>query len=351
MRYLTFGRNNGLRVSEFALGTGNFGTRWGTGDTTQEAARVLDRFAEAGGTFLDTADAYQFGESEEILGGLLARRRDDFVLATKFSSGVGPAAGVLGTGNSRQAMVRAVEASLSRLDTDWIDLLWVHFPDGVTPAEEILRGLDDLVTAGKIRYGGLSNFPAWRTARASTIAELRGYAPVVGVQLEYSLIERSAERENLPMAEALGLGVALWSPLAGGLLTGKYRRGEEGRLTTLKRLVHTEDSDQKAAIVDTVLAVATELGVPAAQVAVAWLRRRAAASSTALVPVVGPRGLAQLEDYLGALEVWLDDDQFRRLEQVSGIALGQPHDIVAERAEGLLGGATVEFRRPVIPVA
>src|SRR5438067_12329737 len=253
MRNLTFGRTNGLRVSEYALGTGNFGTRWGTGSDRDEAARMLDRFADAGGTFLDTADGYQFGESEEILGELLAKRRNKFTLATKFSVGVDPTAGVQGTGNSRMTMVRAVEGSLARLRTDRIDLLWVHFPDAVTPVEEIVRALDDLVRAGKILYAGLSNFPAWRTARAVTVAELRGWSPIVGVQFEYSLVERSADREILPMTEALGLGATLWSPLGGGLLTGKYRRSAEGRLTTLGQLVHTEDTAQKSMVVDTVL--------------------------------------------------------------------------------------------------
>lgn len=351
MRYLTFGRNNGLRVSEYALGAGNFGTRWGAGSEPDEAARILDRFAEAGGTFIDTAESYQAGQSEEILGDLLAKRRDRFALATKFSGGVDHTAGVMGTGNSRKNMVRAVEDSLTRLRTDRIDLLWVHFPDTVTPTEEIVRALDDLVGAGKILYGGLSNFPAWRTARAATLADVRGHAPIAGVQFEYSLVERTADREILPMAEALGLGAALWSPLGGGLLTGKYRSSNKGRLTDWQRLVHTEDTAQKIAIVDTLLAIAADLAVPAAQVAVAWLLRRATTAATGLVPVIGPRTVSQLDDYLGALDVRLDGEQYQRLDQVSRVPLGQPHDLVAARVPALLGGPDTAFRPPFVPVA
>ncbi|MFF3444550.1 aldo/keto reductase [Streptosporangium sp. NPDC002721] len=351
MRYLTFGRNNGLRVSEYALGTGTFGTRWGSGSDTADIAKIFDRFDEAGGTFVDTADVYQFGESEEHLGGLLAGRRDRFTLATKFSNGLDPAAGVMGTGNSRKSMVQAVEGSLRRLRTDRIDLLWVHFPDSVTPVEEIVRGLDDLTRAGKILYGGLSNFPAWRTSRAVTLSELRGHAPIAAVQFEYSLVERTADREILPMAEALGLGAALWSPLAGGLLTGKYRSGEAGRLTDWQRLVHTEDTTRKTRVVDELQAIAAELGVPSARVAMAWLRELGARATTGYVPIIGPRTPAQLEDYLGALDVRLDAEQFRRLDEAGRPELGQPHESAAEQTQHVLGGPDIDFRRPQIPVA
>ena len=224
MRHFTFGRNNGLRVSALALGAGTFGTRWGYGATPEDVPRIFDTFADAGGTFIDTAASYQVGEAEENLGRLLDGRRDDFTIATKFAIGGPEGTGVLQTGNGRRAMFRSVEGSLRRLGTDYIDLLWVHFPDFVTPIDEIVRGLDDLASAGKILYAGLSNFPAWMTARAATLAEMRGAIPISGVQLEYSLVERSADRENLPMAESLGLGAALWSPLGGGLLTGNTGR-------------------------------------------------------------------------------------------------------------------------------
>jgi aryl-alcohol dehydrogenase-like predicted oxidoreductase len=233
MQHFTFGRNNGLRVSELALGTGNFGTRWGYGTEPEEARQIVETFAEAGGTFLDTAASYQAGESEEILGKLLAGRRDAFTVATKFSIGGPDGSGRIQTGNGRRAMFRSVEGSLQRLGTDYIDLLWVHFPDRVTPVDEIMRAFDDLAASGKVLYAGLSNFPAWLTSRAATLAELRGLIPLAGVQFEYSLVERGADREIFPMAEALGVGAALWSPLGGGLLTGKYgyrrRRSKSGR--------------------------------------------------------------------------------------------------------------------------
>ncbi len=245
MRHFTFGRNNGLRVSALALGAGTFGTRWGYGATPEDVPRIFDTFADAGGTFIDTAASYQVGEAEENLGRLLDGRRDDFTIATKFAIGGPEGTGVLQTGNGRRAMFRSVEGSLRRLGTDYIDLLWVHFPDFVTPIDEIVRGLDDLASAGKILYAGLSNFPAWMTARAATLAEMRGAIPISGVQLEYSLVERSADRENLPMAESLGLGAALWSPLGGGLLSGKYRASTDGRLTDWNRLVHSEEEPVK----------------------------------------------------------------------------------------------------------
>lgn len=339
MEHFTFGRNNGLRVSALALGAGNFGTRWGHGAEEDVARTLLDRYADAGGTFIDTAAAYQVGESEEILGRLLAGRRDQFTVATKFAvGGTAEGSGVLQTGNGRRAMFRSVEASLRRLDTDYVDLLWVHWPDFVTPLDEIVRAFDDLARAGKVLYAGLSNFPAWMTSRATTLAELRGEIPIAAVQFEYSLVERSGERDNLPMAEALGIGAALWSPLGGGLLTGKYRNGEEGRLTKLKAVVHTEDGPAKSAIVDAVLAAADELGAPAADVSVAWLLERARRSPTGVVPITGPRTIEQLDGYLAALDLDLPTEVYDRLDEVSRIPLGQPHADNAARGSATLGG-------------
>ncbi|MGW4386204.1 aldo/keto reductase [Streptomyces sp. NPDC004685] len=346
MRYTTFGHRTGLRVSEYALGTANFGTGWGAGAEPDEARRIFDRFAEAGGTFLDTADTYQFGESEELTGKLVSADRDHFVLATKFTLGAAPQPSISRTGNSRKNMVASVEASLKRLGTDYIDLLWVHFPDQLTPMEEILRGLDDLVSSGKIHHAALSNFPAWRVSRAVTLADLKNWAPVVGIQNEYSLVERSADRELLPMAESLGLGAALWSPLGGGLLTGKYRRSTEGRLTDLGAVIHTESTDEKTAIIDAVLAIAEETGVTPAQVAVAWVRERAARSATSLVPIIGPRNLTQLDSYLGALDVQLTPQQFARLTDVSAVPLGAPHEAIAASLSGIQGG---ESSRVIAP--
>lgn len=350
MRYKSFGRRGGLRVSELALGTGNFGTGWGYGAERDAAKSVFDRYVEAGGNFIDTADGYQGGQSEVMTGEFIAAERDHFVLATKYTL-AGPG-GVAGTGNSRKAMVQSVEASLKRLNTDRIDLYWAHFADAHTPVEEILRAFDDLVRSGKILYAGLSNFPAWRIARADAIAELRGWAPLVGVQLEYSLAERSGDRELLPMIEALGLGAALWSPLGGGLLTGKYRNNEQGRLQGLGgRLVHREDSERATATLDAVLAVAAEVDAPPAQVAVAWLLHRDAASSTALVPILGPRTLAQLDGTLGALDVRLSADQLTRLDAASAIALGSPYEAIAQSAGAIAGGKPELLLPRKVPVA
>lgn len=351
MRYTTFGQRTGLRVSEYALGTANFGTGWGAGAEPDEARRIFDRFAEAGGTFLDSADSYQFGESEELTGKLISADRDHFVLATKFALGAAPQPDISSTGNSRKNMVASVEASLKRLGTDYIDLLWVHFPDELTPMEELLRGLDDLVTAGKIHHAALSNFPAWRVSRAATLAELRNQTPIIGIQHEYSLIERTADRELLPMAESIGLGAALWSPLGGGLLTGKYRSSAAGRLTDLGAVIHTESTDQKTAVVDTVLAIAQETGVTPAQLAVAWVCERAGRSVATLVPIIGPRTLAQLDSYLGALDIQLTDEQYTRLTEISAVPLGVPHEGIAASLDRLQGGAADRVIAPVVPVA
>jgi aryl-alcohol dehydrogenase-like predicted oxidoreductase len=253
------------------------------------------------------------------------------------------------TGNGRRAMFRSVEDSLRRLDTDYIDLLYVHFPDFVTPIEEIVRAFDDLASAGKILYAGLSNFPAWMTSRGVTLAELRGWTPIAAVQFEYSLVERSGERDNLPMAEALGIGAALWSPLGGGLLTGKYRSSKAGRLTEWNRLVHAEDEPVKAATVDAVLDAAGDLGVPPARVAVAWLLERARRSPTGVVPVIGPRTVEQLDDYVAALDLDLSAEIYDRLDQASRIPLGQPHEQNSERRLTAVGGEG--FRTGPIPVA
>jgi len=227
MKYKVFGKNSGLRVSELALGTGNFGTGWGHGAEPEAARKIFDGYVNAGGNFFDTANVYQRGESETILGDFISADRDQFVVATKYTNAIQPVDGLSKTGNSRKNMVRAVEESLKRLKTDRIDLYWAHISDGVTPMEEIMRGFDDLVRSGKILYAGLSNFPAWRIARADLMADLRGWSPIVAIQIEYSLAERTPDRELIPMAEALGLAITTWSPLGGGFLTGKYRESSD----------------------------------------------------------------------------------------------------------------------------
>jgi len=346
MQYKNFGRGSGLRVSELALGGGMFGERWGYGADLASSLEMFNMYAEAGGNFLDTADTYQLGQSEEWLGQFLKGRRNDFVLASKYTLG-GPGKGVHAVGNSRQVMINSVEESLRRLKTDRIDLYWVHMPDVVTSTDEIMRGLNDLVSAGKINYIGFSDFPAWRVARAATIAEIRGWAPVIGLQMEYSLVERTPDRELVPMAEALGLGMVGWSPLGGGLLTGKYRRGEAGRATTFKRLIHAEDEVTKVHTVDTVISIAEELGVTPGQVATAWIGTRG------IIPILGPRTPEQLKENLRATFVRLNEQQATSLNVVSAVPLGFPHEMMAQESQvnRLSGGNPDAVVAPTLPVA
>jgi aryl-alcohol dehydrogenase-like predicted oxidoreductase len=350
MHYKVFGRKTGLRVSELALGAGNFGTGWGHGAERDEAKRIFDGYLEAGGNFIDTANGYQAGQSETMLSEFIAAERDRLVIATKFTMGTTPEAGISHTGNSRKNMVRAVEESLKRLNTDHIDLFWAHMSDGVTPMEEILRGFDDLVRAGKIHYAGLSNFPAWRIARADVLAEVRGFAPIVAIQAEYSLAERTAERELLPMAEALGLAATLWSPLGGGFLTGKYRTSnEDNRAAKLGMLIHSEKTAHETALLDTLLAVAAELETTPTHVAIAWLREKAKRSTTALIPILGSRTREQLDATLGALAVEMSAEQLLRLDGVSDVAKGVPHETIAGSVARFTGAETLDL--PIIPVA
>jgi aryl-alcohol dehydrogenase-like predicted oxidoreductase len=348
MRYKLFGKHTGLRVSELVLGAGNFGTRWGHGAEPDEARRIFDAYADAGGNFIDTANGYQFGQSEEILGDLLAGRRDDFVLATKFTRRTDPSSGILVTGNSRRAMVSSVEASLKRLKTDRIDLYWAHMSDGVTPVEEIVRGFDDLVRAGQILYAGLSDFPAWRVARAATIAELRGATPIAGLQVEHSLVERTTEHELLPAGQALGLGIVAWSPLGGGMLTGKYRQGEKGRAEGFGgRLFQSENSPQRTTILDTLIAVAKDAGATPGEIAIAWVAAKGS------LPIIGPRTLAQVESNLAAAKVKLSPAQIARLDEVSAIPSGFPYTMLndPDTRQGFTGGKLEQFDAPMETIA
>ena len=352
MRYKTFGRRAGLRVSELALGAANFGTRWGHGAARGDAKEIFDAYVEAGGNCIDTADSYQFGESEELVGEFIAADRDYFVVATKYTLGTNASDGISRTGNSRKNMTNSVEASLKRLKTERIDLYWAHFADGMTPMEEIIRAFDDLMRAGKIHYAGLSNFPAWRISRGDLLAEIRGWGPIAGIQVEYSLVERSAERELLPMAEALGLGAALWSPLGGGFLTGKYRISAEGRINSLlARLVHTEKTARETAILDAVMAIAKEIDRSSSEVAIAWILHKARLSTTALIPILGPRTCEQLAGTLTALEVNLSEEQIDLLDEASQIAFGTPHEQTDGSAAAIAGGKPELLQSRVIPVA
>lgn len=348
MHYTTFGRRTGLRVSEWALGTGSFGTSDPSAGRDVSGA-IFDAFVSAGGTAFDSSNIYQDGQAESVLGELLGPDRDDFVVITKYSgtSQKDPRPGT--TGNSRKTMIRSLEASLTRLKTDYVDVFMPHFPDGITPMEEILGGLDHLIQSGKVLHCGFSNFPAWRVAGAVVQADLRGFASPIGIETEYSLADRSADREFLPMAEAHGLGVLVYSPLAGGLLTGKYRQGETGRLSRDTGAV--AETAHQTAVVDEVLAIARETDTTPVQVSLAWLRHRAAQTPTALIPVVGPRSLDHLRTYLKAFEHDYDTEHYQRLDRVSAIELGAPHEDVAAALRNGYDGDRGFLGSPPLPVA
>lgn len=335
MRYKIFGRS-GLRVSELCLGTMTFGEAWGWGASKAESAAMLDAFLDAGGNFLDTANRYTDGQSELFLGELLGDRRERVVLGSKYSLTEDPSDPNAG-GNHRKALKRSIEGSLRRLRTDYLDILWLHLWGGLTPIDEVMRALDDLVRAGTVLALGISNTPAWVVARAMTLAEQRGWTPFSGLQVRHSLLEREAERELIPMAEALGLCVTPWAPLAGGALTGKYRRGQarpdgarygEGAWGDA---VLTERAFQ---VIDALLGVAEELGRSPAQVALNWLASR---RRPVTVPILGARRSDQLRDTLKAVEFKLDDEQRRRLDEASRQPLGYPHDHLAGDRAGVHG--------------
>jgi aryl-alcohol dehydrogenase-like predicted oxidoreductase len=326
MRYKLFG-HTGLRVSELCLGTMTFGEDWGWGAPKDECARILDAFGEAGGNFIDTANRYTEGTSERIVGELIASDRDHWVLATKYglnsgTDGSDPNVG----GGHRKSIVRAIDESLERLRTDYLDVYWLHVWDAFTPVDEVVQTLDDLVRSGKVLYAGISDTPAWVVSQAVTLADLRGWTRFAGLQVPYSLLWRDVERDLLPMAHALDLAVTTWEPLGSGLLTGRYgtdREAPEGtRITTTQyeRLL----TDRNLAIADTVNEVAAERGASSAQVAIAWVR--AQQQRTVIIPIVGARSRAHIEDSLGAVDVELSDEELERLDEVSRIELGFPHD-------------------------
>lgn len=327
MKYKLFGKT-GLRVSEVAFGTGTFGTAWGWGSTPEQSAEIFKAYVEAGGNFFDCADGYQNGEAETILGNLIHHDRDDFIISTKYTTAVG-ARSISKTGNSRKGMISSIEGSLRRLKTDYVDIFWVHMPDLVTPTDEIVRGLEDIVRDGKARYIGMSCFPAWRISRAITIAELRGWAPVNAVQIEYSLAERSAERELIPMADAYGLAVTVWAALGGGILTGKYRnKNAEGRLTKGGGAVRAMSPDREEKILSAIDAAAKDLGATPAQIALAWVRARETVGSS-FIPILGARTMDQLTDNLAAISVTLDDSHLTALNEASAIEPGFPHELAS----------------------
>ena len=325
MQYRLLG-NSGLRVSEAALGAMTFGEDWGFGSAMDEARKVYDAFREAGGNFIDTANMYTNGASESFLGEFMQGHRQSVVLATKYTNAA-PGTDPNAAGNQRKNMVQAVEASLKRLRTDYIDLYWVHAWDQITPVEEVMRGLDDLVRQGKVIYVGISDAPAWWISQANMLAQLRGWSPFIGLQIEYSLIERTVERELIPMAKALNIGVTAWSPLAGGVLTGKYhgssaQKDEPGRMSGEMMKGYMPEQQRTDRVVSAVKTVANEVGRSEAQVALAWLRYR----PTPVIPIIGARKLSQLQDNLASFDLTLSAGQLKTLDEASRIELGFPHD-------------------------
>ncbi|QQL48557.1 aldo/keto reductase [Mucilaginibacter ginkgonis] len=323
MKYKLLGRS-GLKVSELCLGTMGFGTEGGWGADKDISFKIMDDFANAGGNFLDTANIYKLGTSEKIIGEYLSNQdRDYFVLATKYTlkdNTTNPNA----SGNNRKNMMRSVEESLKRLKTDFIDVLYLHIWDDVTPIDEVLRGLDDLIRQGKVNYAAISDTPAWVVAKGNTLAELMGWSQFIALQVEYSLIQRTPERELIPMAKHFGMTVTPWAPLAGGALTGKYLRGEQGRIKA--ESVRRDENSEK--ITKVVIEIADELGVTPAHVALKWTMQQ----GFSCIPIVGATKVEQLHDNLKTVDVKLSDDQLKRLDEVSAIKLGFPGDFLKEEA-------------------
>jgi aryl-alcohol dehydrogenase-like predicted oxidoreductase len=333
MKYRLFGKS-GLRVSEAALGTMTFGQERGWGAPKDESRKVYDAFREAGGNFIDTANIYTDGTSESFLGEFLEGHRDSVVLATKYSNAA-PGNDPNAAGNHRKSMMQAVEASLKRLRTDYIDLYWVHIWDAITPVEEVMRGLDDLVRQGKVLYVGISDVPAWWIAQANTLADLRGWSRFIGLQIPYNLIERTVERELIPMAKALDIGVTAWSPLSNGVLTGKYHGhggSELGRMNSDTMKTFMPEQQRATRIVAAVKIVSEQTGCSMAQVALAWLRYR----PVPVIPIIGARKLTQLQDNLASFDLELSAEHLKSLEEASRVELGFPQDLYAIKAVGAI---------------
>jgi aryl-alcohol dehydrogenase-like predicted oxidoreductase len=336
--YVTLGRS-GLRVSPFCLGAMTFGEDLGWGTSVKESEAILDRFVELGGNFIDTANVYTKGHSEKIIGDHVGRhkdRRDRLVIATKFSANMYPG-DPNGGGSSRKSIVTACEQSLRRLQTDYIDLYWLHNWDKHTPIDETMAALEDLVQAGKVRYLGVSDTPAWKATQAQMIAQFRGWAPFVGLQVEYSLLERTVEGEIIPMALELGLGVTPWGPLKGGVLSGKYTRQNAKQAAPDRGWVASSLSDNAFAVIDELGRIARQLDTTVARVALAWVQGRPGVAST----IIGARTLAHLEDNLRALDLSLTAEQSAALGALTKPTLSFPAGLMPLFAMLHSGGLTI----------
>jgi aryl-alcohol dehydrogenase-like predicted oxidoreductase len=324
-----------------------FGEDWEWGANRETSQAMFDAFAEAGGNFIDTANVYTNGTSEKMLGEFVGAERDRFVIATKYTVMMNPN-DPNSSGNQRKNLMRSLEASLKRLNTDYIDLYWVHMWDTVTPVEEMMRALDDVVRSGKVMYIGISDAPAWIVSRAQTIAELKNMTPFAAIQLEYNLVERTVERDLLPMAEDLNLSILDWSPLGGGVLTGKYLNhdSDQDRLNKAEYFQHYK-VDRAMQIAQAVVDVANEIGCSAAQVALAWIRQQ----SPRHIPIIGARNLNHLKDNLGCLNVTLNSDQLTRLSIASEIDPGFALKFLRRLQNLFLGAATETLDLSLNPVS
>jgi aryl-alcohol dehydrogenase-like predicted oxidoreductase len=322
VRYKLLGRS-GLRVSEIALGTMTFGPGADWSRSEDDARAVFEAFVEAGGNFIDTANMYTGGESEEIVGRLIADDRERFVVATKYANSLPGSGNPNAAGMHRKSLVQSLDASLKRLSLDYIDIYFVHWWDFTTPVEEVHRALDDAVRAGKILHIGLSDVPAWVVSRAQAFHELRGYAPIAAMQLEYSLVQRSIEREHLPLGRTYDIATTAWSPLAGGILTGKYRGGEVNAGPKRMDSMQLQPLDERnRRIADAVVAVADRLAVPASQVALAWVIAKG------VIPIVGATRPDQIRENLAAADLRLDDAIVAELDQASAFDRGHPYSML-----------------------
>ena len=339
-RYVTLG-DSGLRVSPFCLGAMTFGNDWGWGSDVAACEAILGRYIERGGNFIDTANAYTKGHSETIIGDYLRAGgpgRERLVIATKFFANL-YRGDPNGGGASRKSLTAACDESLRRLRTDYIDLYWMHLWDRFTPIEETMRALDDLVCAGKVRYIGFSDTPAWKTAQAQMLARFRGWTPLAAVQIEYSLIERTVEAELIPMARELGMGVAPWSPLRGGVLTGKYTRENAGSAQPGRGSRVTDYLDERTFdIVDELVRTAADLGTTPPAVALAWVQAKPGVTST----IIGARTMEQLEQNLAGLDVRLGPEQVVALDRLSAPSLGFPAGFLQAASTIMHSGATVD---------
>jgi aryl-alcohol dehydrogenase-like predicted oxidoreductase len=303
-----------------------FGDEWGWGSPKAEAQKVYETYREAGGNFIDTANLYTNGTSEQFVGEFIRGHRESVVLATKYSNAMPGGNDPNAAGNHRKSMMQALEASLKRLQTDYIDLYWVHIWDGITPVEEVMRGLDDIVRQGKVLYVGISDAPAWWIAQANTLADLRGWTQFIGLQIEYSLMERTVERELIPMAKALNLGVLAWSALARGVLSGKYHgegKADGGRMTNEGMKEFLPEEQHAARIISAVKSVSEQAGRSMAQVALGWLRHQ----TVPIIPIIGARKVSQLQDNLASLDLVLSAEQLKTLDGASQIEPGFPQSI------------------------